>query len=173
MWNASVRAERSFGAHRVYALLETGGTTETKGGFDYFEYETLLGELAVARGAWQVAARFERSTRPEEERMPLDLFRGVRPHTDNSILGTTRWTSTSLQVARSFDVNAFRLRPFIEMGRSVARALDEFPVIVPEHIYGSDTLWSFSLGIRSTVAMWHPRMGRYGAARVSTSEHHH
>jgi hypothetical protein len=57
--------------------------------------------------------------------------------------------------------------------RSHAKPVEQFPVIVPEAIYGSDTVWSFSLGIRSTLGMWHDRMGRYGAARSIVSEHHH
>src|SRR2546426_6549297 len=39
--------------------------------------------------------RFERTERPEDMRT-LDPFRSVRPHLDNSILGTSRWSIHTL-----------------------------------------------------------------------------
>ena|SRR5688572_6923349 len=172
MWNVSLRASRKFASLDTYFLIETGETTEQRGGAEFFFYETLLAEGAVKRGPWQLAARFERSIRPEEERR-IDLFRAVRPHSDNSILGTTRWTSGSLQVSRIWSQRNLELTPFVEVLRLHARALEEFGVIRPETLYGSNDMWSFSFGIRSTIGSWHERMGRYGAARVMASQHHH
>jgi hypothetical protein len=172
MWNVSARVQRRVANHDLYLLIERGKTTEGKDAFDYFFYETMLAEAAVQRAAWQLAARFERTVRPEEERQ-LDLFRSVRPHTDNSILGTTRWTSASIQVSHIINRKGVRIQPFVEIGRQHVKALDEFPVLTPENIYGADRLWSFSIGMRSSLGIWHDRMGRYGAARVSSSQHHH
>lgn len=172
MWNASARFERESGANRWYVLVEGGKTTEGLGNSDFFHYSTFLTETAVQRDGWRVAARYERTVRPEEERT-VDLFRGVRPHTAVSILGTTRWDIASVQLARSLSLGKLRLLPFVEAARLHATPQQEFPVVVPENFYGSDRLWSFSFGIRSTIGMWHDRMGRYGAARVQTLEHHH
>jgi hypothetical protein len=172
MWHASARLQHNVGGMDVYALLETGETNEGSGDFQFFEYRTLLAEAALRRGLWQAAVRFERTIRPEEERQ-FDLFRSVRPHHDNSILGTTRWTSGTIHVSRDWPMSRVRLEPFVEIVRLHAEALEEFPVLLPERIYGSDRLWSFSFGVRSTLGMWHDRMGRYGAARVATAIHHH
>jgi hypothetical protein len=97
----------------------------------------------------------------------------VRPHHDNSILGTTRWTSGTVHLSRELSAGKVRLHPFVEIVGSHADPMEEFPVFVPEQIYGSDRLWSFSLGVRSTIGMWHDRMGRYGAARVADANHQH
>lgn len=172
MWHASARWQRTVGGMDVYALVETGETNEGSGAFQFFEYRTLLAEAAVRRSAWQVAARFERTIRPEEERQ-FDFFRSVRPHHDNSIVGTTRWTSGALRLSRDWQAGKARLQPFAEIVRLRAEAMEEFPVFVPEQIYGSARLWSFSLGVRSNIGKWHDRMGRYAAARAPTSNHHH
>jgi hypothetical protein len=172
MWNISARAQRGFGAHEVYALIETGETIEGQGDLDAFFFKTTLAEAAVRRGAWRLAVRFERSERPEEERR-FDPFRSVRPHPDNSIIGVTRWTIATLSIARNSAMGAFRLQPFLEVGRIDAQATEEFPVFVPETFYGDDNMWSFSFGIRSTVGTWHTRMGRYGAGRTQDSHHNH
>jgi hypothetical protein len=172
LWNVSARVARTLGNAQAYFLIETGETKEVKGGAEFFFYETLLAEAAVSRDAWQLAARFERSVRPEEERQ-LDLFRSVRPHGDNSILGTTRWTSGGLQLSRDVSVRNVRLKPFAEVFRLHAKALEEFAALRPEDIYGSRNLWSFSVGIRSTIGTWHERMGRYGATQVVTAHQRH
>jgi hypothetical protein len=132
----------------------------------------MLAEAAVQRGAWQLAARFERSQRPEEERLN-DPFRSVRPAPDNSILGTSRFTSGTLQVAHDRRFGRFTVKPFLEVVRVYAEAMEEFPVVSPRDLFGKSDLWSFSFGIRSTVGTWHTRMGRYGAARAAAVQHQH
>jgi hypothetical protein len=171
MWHLSARSEQNFGNTQTYFLIETGKTTEERGAAEFFFYETLLAETAVRRGAWQLAARFERSVRPEEERQ-LNLFRSVRPHSDNSILGTTRWISGGLQLSREVSARNLTLRPFVEVFKLHAKAVEEFAVLPPENVFGSRDMWSFSVGIRSTIGTWHERMGRYGAARVNAQHHH-
>jgi hypothetical protein len=172
MWHLSARTEQNFGGTRTYFLIETGETTEERGGAEFFRYETLLAETAVRRGAWQLAARFERSVRPEEARQP-DLFRAIRPHNDNSILGTTRWTSVGLQLSHEVSARNLTVRPVVEVFRLHAQPMQESPVLPPENVFGSRDMWSFSVGIRSTIGAWHERMGRYGAARATTPQHHH
>ncbi len=170
MWNASVRLEREFGGNNVYALVETGQTAEGEDGIEYFHYRTVLAEAAVARAGWQAALRFERTVRPEEER-ELDWFRSVRPHNENTILGRTRWTSGTLSLSYLWSRGGLQVRPFAEVVHLQARSLDEFPVLTPRLLYGSDRLWSFSFGVRSSIGAWHQRMGRYGAARTDSHLH--
>jgi hypothetical protein len=171
MWNASARVQRKFGRSDFYALLELGETSEGRNGVEAFSFATLLAEASVRRGSWMLAARFERTQRPEEERL-FDPFRTVRPATDNSILGVTRWTSGSLHLEHATHLRSLQLRPFFEVSRLHAQAMEEFPVVDPATLYGSSNLWSFSVGVRSTLGTWHTRMGRYGAARVSPTHEH-
>jgi hypothetical protein len=172
LWNVAARVTRQVGNSDVYGLIETGETSEGRGGLQVFFFRTLLAEGAIRRGTWQIAARFERSQRPEEERQ-IDPFRTIRPATDNSIVGVTRWTIGTLQLARYTNIGSFRLQPFAEVVRSHAEAMEEFPVITPEALFGSSELWSFSIGIRSVLGSWHTRMGRYGAARTGATDHQH
>lgn len=171
MWNVSARWSGMFGETATYALIETGETAEGKNGLDIFFFETILAEAAVQRGGWQLAARFERSQRPEEERK-VDPFHTVRPATDNSIVGVTRWTSGTLHAGRDTRLGKLRLQPFVEIIRLHARAMEEFPVHDPELFYGSSDMWSFSVGVRSVIGSWHQRMGRYGAARTEAGHQH-
>jgi hypothetical protein len=171
LWNASARVERDWRGHSVYALLEVGELAEGRNGLYAYFFDTVLAETAVRRGGWQVAARFERSQRPEEERQ-LDLFRSVRPAPDNNILGINRFTSGTLQIAHQRKVGRFSLTPFVEVVRTHGEAMEEFPVLPPESLYGKADLWSFSFGVRSIIGAWHKRMGRYGAARNSTAGSH-
>ena len=84
----SVRALE--GARRqppVYGLLEWARTSEAGG---FFVFRSLLAEGAWTGGRHRLYYRFERTERPEEER--ISDFRSLRPHLENSILGITRWT---------------------------------------------------------------------------------
>lgn len=161
-WNVAARAERSLGANQVYGLVEIGRAGERSGDFEIFHFNTVLLEGAVQRSGWEVAARFEQSDRPEEERT-TDLFRSVRPATDANILGTTEWTIGTLQLSRSLNLGSLRVRPFVEVARSAADPNEKPAIIDPAGLYGSDRMWSFSFGIRSSIGMTHRRMGRYGA----------
>jgi hypothetical protein len=52
--------------------------------------------------------RLERTERPEDMRT-IDPFRSVRPHLENSILGTTRWTLLTLGYGYGFAMAQGRL----------------------------------------------------------------
>lgn len=172
MWHASARASRRFRSIVGYFLIEHGEVREGQNGVNFFTYRTFLAEAAATHGAWRLAGRFERSLRPEEERT-TNPFRAVRPHHDNSILGRTRWVSSTVQISRSMTFDKLELLPFVEVAHSNADALEQFPVVEPESHFGSANMWSFSFGIRSTIGTWHNRMGRYGAARVAEHAHTH
>lgn len=162
-WNLAARVSRASGGRGVYGLIEAGRAAEFSNDLEIFELNTLLAEAAYRVNDWQVAARFERSDRPEEERL-FDLFRSVRPATDNSIKGTTKWTTASLQASRALSIGAFRVEPLVEMARLWADPNEKPAIFDPLNLYGSARLWSFSAGIRSSIGMWHKRMGRYGVA---------
>jgi hypothetical protein len=90
-WSLSSRWNGDVGGYPVYALAEWAETSEADG---FFVFHSLLAE-----GAWTLARnrllyRFERTERPEEER--VTPTRSRRPHLENSILGTTRWTIHTL-----------------------------------------------------------------------------
>jgi hypothetical protein len=72
----------------VYGLVEWARTSEAEG---FFVFHSLLAEGAWSTGRHRLQYRFERTERPEEER--IARFRSLRPHLENSILGVTRWTT--------------------------------------------------------------------------------
>ena len=89
-----------------------------------------------------------------------------------SVVGVTRWLIGTAQLSYFTAIGDLKLQPILEVARIHAQATEEFPVISPEVLYGSNDLWSFSVGIRSVIGSWHSRMGRYGAARIHDQEHH-
>lgn len=161
-----------------YALLEFARTTDVDRGRPLYTFDALLAEGAVCRGGIGVAGRWERSDRPEEERL-LDLFRTARPATDLSILGITQWTTLTGAVSLpSIGPAIFRGEPFFEVARVTADRTTA-AVFDPEQFYGSNQMWRLSAGIRVGVGHTHERMGRYGvaaersSAALSAPEGHH
>ena len=68
-WSAALRWERrAGGAAREYALVEWARTDEYDADRRVFSFPTLLAEGAVRRRGVEVAARWERTDRPEGER---------------------------------------------------------------------------------------------------------
>jgi hypothetical protein len=161
-----VRWSGQSGAFTRYALLEAARTVDVDRGRDLYTFDALLSEAAICRGDVGIAARWERSDRPEEERL-LDLFRVARPATDLSILGVTEWTTlsaaASLPVLR---VAASRLAPFVEVAHISANRTSA-AVFDPGRFYGSDVMWRLSAGVRFSAGHAHGRMGRYGAASAA------
>jgi hypothetical protein len=173
--SASARYEMPGAALRPYALVEWARTRESVSGRPTFAFTSALGEAAVRRGPLTLGARYERTTRPEEERQ-TDPFRTVRPATDFSILGITRWQIATVTAALDAPrpVTGFGVTGFIEVAR--LRAVEEAhpSFFVPRSFYGADRLWSVSGGLRLRVGTPLHRMGRYGAAAAeSASADHH
>jgi hypothetical protein len=162
-WSASARLERRIGAAPVYAMVEWARSDEAAG---FFVFESVLGEAAWSPGRHRVHYRIERTERPEEVRT-LDPFRTVRPHTDNSILATTRWVvhTAGYEIDLTPAEGALRIMPLVEV--SFGRVRSETPVSFdPETVYGRDTFWSLSIGVRLAWGARLHRMGRYGVARI-------
>ena len=170
MWHGSARLDRDARAGRVYALVELARVDEEGA----FEFGTALAEAQLVAGAHRPYLRFERTERPEETRALEDPFRGVRPHNENSNLGTTRWTTYTAGYGRRLP---WRLGParFEAIGEIMYAHVTRVTGIVfdPEPFYGGNDLWTLSVGLRIGAGAPMPRMGRYGAAAGHTNGHIH
>ena len=168
-WSASIRFEAERRRSDVYALVEWARTAEYNQGRKVFVFQSFLGEGAVSRGATTAALRIERTTRPEEERLP-DPFRAVRPHTDSNIIGVTRWHIASLRLDHQLVVGV-RVTPFAE---AAVLNVEEITgsIFEPDAFYGGSTMWSLSVGARLEAGRRHGRAGRYGVALSSVQDEH-
>lgn len=172
-WSAAGRWARPIDGHPAYLLLEWARTSEADG---FFVFHSVLAEGAWSSGPHRLQYRFERTERPEEER--IARFRSLRPHLENSILGTTRWTTQTA----GYEVMAFRrarleVRPLAEVTYARVAKVGG-GVIDVEQLYGGRNLWSLALGVRLSAGGAMHRMGRYGAAEEDAgmtrmTMHHH
>jgi hypothetical protein len=156
--HVSARFERRTEAGGIVALLEWARTSELDG---FFVFHSGLAEGAWRHGRHQLAYRFERTERPEEER--LSAYRSARPHLENSILGVTRWTihtgSYTLRITPTPRPVAVSLLVEGAVGRIRSVGAGTFD---PRDTYGRETFWTATFGLRFG---WHGkthRMGRYG-----------
>jgi hypothetical protein len=167
-WSLSARWSGAVAGRPTYALLEWARTSEADG---FFVFQSLLAEGAWTAGRHRLHLRLERTERPEEER--VSRFRTLRPHLENSILGITRWTiptfGWSAVVLERGDAT---LAPLIEVswGRIGERGSGVFDV---GQVYGKDSFWGWTLGIRLEYGGGRHRMGRYGAALEGATPHEH
>ena len=142
-----------------YAMVEWARTSELGGAF---VFRSALAEAMLRRGHWSMAYRFERTERPEEERL-FDTFRSLRPHLENSILGVTRWTLNTVRVSRDLALPGpgLDVAPFAEatVGRveSVGRGFFDAGAA-----YESNRAGTLSIGLTAGWRMRGHRMGRYG-----------
>lgn len=166
---------------RRYALLEMARTDESLGAERVFRFTSALAEASVMHRGWAIAARAERTDRPESERL-LDLFRIPNGHVDFQLVGITRWSIGTIQLAAPSmgipGVRGTHASPFVEVARATARARQTPAVFVPAEFYGSETQWSLSIGARVHAGTMRRRMGRYVqpvkvAFRPSSSTHTH
>jgi hypothetical protein len=171
--SASARWEWEPGTVRTYALAEWARTEEAGGTFNY---ESVLVEGAAGVGRHRVSYRFERTARPEEERLFDDPFRSPRPHLDDNIVGQTRWTLHTVNYTARFDVAGGRLSalPFVEVTLGGVAKLGE-ALFDPASFYGTTDVRSLSVGVRLDLGGTMHRMGRYGVidAGDSAGQHHH
>lgn len=153
-------------ARARYALVEWAHTSELDGAF---VFRSFLAEGTVRERRVSLGYRFERTTRPEEERLD-DPFRSKRPHLENSILGTTRWTLHTAHL-RVGPIGRGRgdATPFVEA--TVGRISRGGPGIFDVRtLYGTDRVRTLSVGVVVNAGMRGHRMGRYG---VLGAAHHH
>jgi hypothetical protein len=170
--HVSVRVDGTTRGFSRYALIEAARTTEVDRGRPLYTFDALLGEAAICRGAVGLAARWERSDRPEEERL-LDLFRTARPATDASILGVTEWTTVSAAIALpALALIGARAAPFVEVAR-ITTDRTTAAVFDPVSFYGTNLMWRVSGGLRVGLGHVHEQVGRYGAASTARIVHDH
>jgi hypothetical protein len=169
-WSLSARWNGPLGGRPTYGLVEWARTSEAEG---FFVFSSLLAEGAWEMGRHRLHYRFERTSRPEEQR--VSSFRSLRPHLENTILGTTRWTIHTVGYsAPGVRRGPVVLRPLLEIsyGRIGKVGGGFFEV---EQVYGGNDFWSGTVGLRVMVgggAESH-RMGRYGAAMTDDAAHLH
>lgn len=166
-YSVAARWERPVAGHPVYALVEWARTSEAEG---FFVFHSFLAEGAWTSGPHRLQYRFERTERPEEERVAR--FRSLRPHLENSILGITRWTvNTAGYELTALHRSGFDIHPLVEVAYAriakVGGGLFEV-----EGLYGRSHVWSLSVGVRVSAGAQMHRMGRYGAAEETTMHHH-
>jgi hypothetical protein len=61
------------------------------------------------------------------------------------------------------------LEPFAEVARIHVRENQTAAAFDPRQFYGSDQIWSVSVGAKLSFGMSHMRMGRYGVATTESS----
>jgi hypothetical protein len=169
-WSVAGRWERTVGGHPVYGLAEWARTSEAEG---FFVFYSLLAEGAWGAGPHRLQYRFERTERPEEERVAR--FRSLRPHLENSILGVTRWTTHTLGYRlRALSTGPLAVDPLVEIAFASVTKVGRGVVDV-EQLYRRTHIWSLTLGLRVSAGMTMHRMGRYGAAEEgegAMNQHH-
>ena len=146
-----------------YALVEWARTDELRGSRRAFRYESVLAEGAVRRRGVEFGGRWERTTRPEEERL-ADPFRTVRPHNEFNVLGLTEWRTTTASLGVPVRAGAVRALPFVELARAEPRDVLRPSAFEPRTFYGARVLWTAVVGARLGLGAPHARMGRYGVA---------
>jgi len=176
-WHASGRWQGPVGGHPFYVLAEWARTEEADG---FFVFHSLLAEASWDLGPTRLYYQFERTERPEEERILGRPTRSRRPHLENSILGTSRWTLNTLGVGRDLLAagGAYRLRPFVEVSYATVAKVGA-GVFDPVLWYQGTEFWGMTLGV--TVGLGRTAfshlMGRYGVAEDagyrSAQLHHH
>jgi hypothetical protein len=144
------------------ALVEWARTDELVGDLTVSRFTSFLAEGSTALAGATVSARFENTTRPEEERL-LDPFRFSRSPTDLGIIGITRWHIGTLAVSTPLPARRADIAPFVEV--SYAHPSEELTPsgFVPRDFYGTASIWIASVGLRLGIGSMAHRMGRYGA----------
>jgi hypothetical protein len=163
-WSVAARWDGKIKGGPLYALAEWVRTSEAEG---FLILHGLLAEGAWSPGRGRLHYRFERTERPEEERT-LDPFRSVRPHSENSVQGVTRWTIHTLGYGFQLQRPGARLSgmPFVEVSYGRMKAVGG--IFDPGTFYGKASFFSLSVGFRLNTGMPLHRMGRYGVLQDAT-----
>ncbi len=164
MLNLSARFDRQVRIGELYALAEWDHVDE--GGF--FDYYSGLAEGQLTRGRGRFYLRLERTDRPEELRFSGDDFRGIRPHSENSNNGITRWNVITAGAAGRFGVGRLPVRFEAIAEGAFMHVTSITGIFDPAVFYGRNDLSSLSVGLRIAAGDSMHRMGRYGAAMEGT-----
>jgi hypothetical protein len=165
--SASIRLEDA--QHSGYGLLEWAHTGEYAGGTKTAGFTSVLAETWAKYEAVSGAIRVERTQRPDEARL-ADPFRTAGPASGQSLLGRSRWTILTARAAASLHAfGGLSLEPFAEVARIHIAEDRTLAAFDPRQFYGSNRIWSVSVGAKLSFGMAHMRMGRYGAASTESS----
>ena len=165
--SASIRLEDV--QHSGYALFEWAHTGDYVGSARTFAFTSLLAETWARYDQFSGALRIERTERPDEQRL-VNAFRTPIPATDLSIAGRSRWTIVTARAAASLvGARSFTIEPFVEVARARVSPTLRPSGFDPRQFYGSDRIWSVSVGAKLAFGMSHMRMGRYGVAATGKS----
>jgi hypothetical protein len=165
--SASIRLEDA--QHSGYALFEFARTRDYAGSTPSFTYTSLLAETWARYDRLSGALRIERTERPEEPRL-VDEFRTPVPASDLSIAGLSRWIIVTARVAAAFPATrVLTIEPFAEVAQAHVSPTSRPSGFDPRQFYGSDRIWSVSVGAKVAFGMAHMRMGRYGVAVTEQS----
>ena len=165
--SASLRLEDV--QHTGYALFEWARTADYVGSSRTLAFTSFLAETWARYGWASGALRIERTDRPDEERL-ADEFRTPLPPTDLSIVGRSQWTIVTARLAATLPVTrGVMVEPFTELARIRFSPTLKPAGFDPAQFYGSNRIWSVSVGAKLSFGMSHMRMGRYG---VATTEKH-
>lgn len=168
--HTGLRYERSTLRGMPYALVEYGKTDEYRKTRKVWDFASTLIEVGGAMGRTHLSLRYERTTRPDEERTGGD-FRSFRPLLDFNILGRSRWDVATLNVGTTRRLGAqLAIDPFVETGLSRVRPTVLPTTFVPADFYGASRLWALSAGVRMHAGAVPTRVGRYGAARPAREQ---
>lgn len=156
--SAAVRWERD----PWYGHVEWARTSTAHGAF---RFHSFLAEAARTLPKHGPYLRFERTERPEEERVFGNRFRTRRPLFENSILGITRWTILTAGDAADLSRGPLRCSPFLEASWiGIARVGGG--VFDPLVWYGRTHGAALTIGVRLAAGKPMHRMGRYGSEPV-------
>jgi hypothetical protein len=159
--SASIRLEDA--QQTGYALFEWARTAEYGASINTVSYTSVLAETSASYGRLNGAIRFESTDRPDEERLS-DPFRTSVPATDQSVVGRSRWNIFTGRVGGSLKHGRVALEPFAELALMHVRETLVTSSFDPRAFYGSNRIWSLSVGAKFSFGMAHMRMGRYGVA---------
>lgn len=154
--NLALRYDADRPAGRTYALVEL---SNGQGEDEEDRYFSLLGEVALERGRHQPYARLEYATRPEYERE--DGSQGFfRYDHDSHAIGATRWLIPTLGYGHELTGRPVSARPFVEVQYHAVEP--ERGGVDPGALFGRDSFWAVSLGLRLFFGGDPMRMGSYG-----------
>jgi hypothetical protein len=166
LWNVAVRHERLYDFAHVYALMEfSRSEPEHTDGFFSF--------LAEAQAEFDVHRpyfRFEYATRPEYPRDgapgTADFFRYDH---DAHPLGATRWAIANVGYNLVATRGPVGIIPFVNVQHHRVALERGVAGLEPAALFGTDTFWSVSFGMRVFFGGGPMRMGAYGVLDPMTS----
>jgi hypothetical protein len=155
LWNAAARYEGS--STLRYGLAEAS-TSSGPGAADFF---SVLAEARFGHGRHEPYLRAEYATRPEFARASEETSPGFfRYDHDAEPVGATRWLIGTAAYAVRLTEAPVSVRPFVEVQRF--HVADHRGEVDPVALFGDDSFWAFTLGVRILLGEGDMRMGAYG-----------